>query len=178
LIWDSKYWKDDLLRWAEDLRKRSQQRRWSDKSLARLEQTIMLGFYSIRKLAEARKLSQRTIERQVSLTAYPWRGKLVTRYNWHRLSELYDFERQEDTSRDLRFICNQIVHSYVFVAEFDEAGLLQGVVFCSDRQRNQRSFCIRLIDVVELFEIVGNDYPDKATSIWSNEKKDYQVLCE
>jgi hypothetical protein len=112
------------------------------------------------------------------MIAYPSKGKLVTRSNWHRLSELYAFEHQEDTSRDLRFICNQIVHSYVFMAHFDDTGLLQGIMFCSDRQRDKRLFHVGLTDVVELFEIVGNDYPDRATSKWSNDKKDYEVVCE
>jgi hypothetical protein len=64
------------------------------------------------------------------------------------------------------------------MAHFDDTGLLQGVMFCSDLQRNKRLFHVGLTDVVELFEIVGSDYPDRATSKWSNDKKDYEVVCE
>ena len=57
MIWESAYWKEELLRQAEDLKKRSTQTKWSERSLARLEKTIMIGFYSIRKLIEAKKVS-------------------------------------------------------------------------------------------------------------------------
>lgn len=135
----------------------------------------MLGFYSARKLAEAGKLSPATIGRQVPLAVYPWKGKEVTRINWHRLSELYDLEHRDDITRDLFFVCHQMVHSYVFAASFTESGLLQGVLFCSDRYRHKHLFYMSLPDVIELFQLVGNDYPDRMTLAKDEKIKDYKT---
>ena len=57
MIWECSYWKEDLLRHTAALRKRTQQRLGRDRSLAQLEQTVMIGFYSIRNLLEVKKLS-------------------------------------------------------------------------------------------------------------------------
>ena len=92
MIDESCYWKNDLLKEADALRDRKKQRRWPEVSFARLEQTIMLGFYSIRKLIEASKLSDSTIYEEIPITTYPWSGKTVTRMNWHKLDQLYDLD--------------------------------------------------------------------------------------
>ncbi|HEX9938589.1 MAG TPA: hypothetical protein VGB15_15735, partial [Longimicrobium sp.] len=78
MIWESSYWKEDLLKQAEALRKRTTQRRWPEISFARLEQAVMLGFYSIRKLVEARKLSDHVASSAIPVTTYPPTGKPIT----------------------------------------------------------------------------------------------------
>ncbi len=89
MIYESSYWKDDLLRYAAALRKKTKQRHWSERSQAVVEKLVFLGFYSVRKLFEAEKLS--TSLRQLSLVTaiYPPTGKNVTRHNWHKTDELF-----------------------------------------------------------------------------------------
>ncbi|OQK43193.1 hypothetical protein XM74_c11567 [Vibrio vulnificus] len=53
----SKFWKDDLLKLAEKLTLRLVQKRWGEKNIYTLEKDIFLGFYSVRKLIESRKIS-------------------------------------------------------------------------------------------------------------------------
>jgi hypothetical protein len=129
MIEESHYWKDDLLKQAEVLRLLRRKRRLGERSLAKVEQTLFLGFYSIRKLIEADKLSCTVVDRQMPVTSFSWSGKRVTKLNLHRINELYNLENGRLTQKTLRAICNQFIHSYVFCCCFDASERLEGV-FC------------------------------------------------
>ena len=77
MIWESRYWRTDLQKFAASLRKRAKQKRWPDAALARCEQTIMVGFFYVRKLVESRKLSRDFADRQIPATSYPAKGKHI-----------------------------------------------------------------------------------------------------
>lgn len=177
MIAESYYWKNDLLKQADALRTRKSQRRWPEVSFARLEQTVMLGFYSIRKLIEASKLSNSTFEQELPLTTYPRIGKNVTRMNSYKLDQLYNFASQSTDSRDVLFICHQIVHSFVFMPAFDEDGKLDVILFTSDRHRNQRLYSITLEQIIQLFDQVGNDYPNEIQMVFNPDSGDYDVTA-
>lgn len=176
MIWESHFWKDDLLKQAANLRKRKAQRRWPESSFAKLEQTVMLGFYSVRKLHEAIKLSTATMEQEISLIAYPWVGKNVTRLNWHRLHELYDLDSATTENHDVLFLCHQFVHSFVFTVAFDDNDSLDGIMFASDRQRHIALLQISIDQIISLFEQVGNDYPSSASYKLNPKTGDYDVV--
>ena len=176
MIWESAPWKDDLLQRGEDLRRRMDQRRWPEASFVRLEQGLMLGFYSIRKLIEAGKLSDSVAGQSVRLSRFAnVPGKRVTRLNWHRLEDLYDLSDSSWDSRRLGFICNQFIHSYVFAISQDESGGFGGVFFASDQQRHKGLFFIAADQIVDVFESVGRDYPASGEMRWDEELEDYRV---
>lgn len=176
MIWESAFWKDDILRRSADLRKRVSQRRWPEASLARLEQSLMLGFYAVRKLIEAKKLSDATANQTLSLARYPLRpGKRVTHMNWHRVEELYDISAPRDESRDVLQICNQVIHSYVFVLGFADTGGFANVLFASDRARHDGIFLITAQQIIDLFDAVGTDYPASTQMTWDEHVGDYRV---
>ncbi len=175
MIWESSYWKEDLLRNARRLRSRMSQQRWPERSFARLEQQLMLGFYSIRKLCDSGKLSDSTSGLSVPLTTYPWLGKAVTQMNWHRTSELYDLGNAGSESRDLIFICHQFVHSYVFQIWLDGSDGSIEISFCSDRDRHRCLYSMTLSNVVGVFELVGNDYPATASFTFNEKRQDFDI---
>lgn len=177
MIDDSCYWKNDLLKQADALRSRKSQRRWPEASFARLEQTVMLGFYSIRKLIEASKLSNSTFEQELPLATFPSKGKNVTRMNSHKVAQLYDFASPSADSRDILFLCHQIVHSFVFMPAFNEYGRLNAILFTSDRHRNQRLYSMTVDQVIHLFDHAGNDYPNEVRMVFNPKTKDYDVTA-
>lgn len=177
MIWDSCFWKDDLIKVAESLRKRKWQRRWSEVSCARVEQSVMIAFYSARKLIEAKKICDTLAERPVLLTKFQSKGKNVTRHNWHRLEELYQFDRPTKDRMNLRDLSNQFIHSYVFSLMHSEDGGLDSILFCSDRQRNRFLYKIEVDTLVEVFKAIGEDYPNLIESVWQADSKDYDVRC-
>ncbi|MBN1919588.1 MAG: hypothetical protein JW889_16960 [Verrucomicrobia bacterium] len=160
MIWESSFWKLDMIRRAHGLRRRLQQRRWTESSFARLEQELMLGFYSVRKLVEASKLSDNIVQRSMPLVAYPSTGSVVNIMNWHHLDRHYDFGCPHCTARDLLFVCNQVIHSYVFAPLFGENTLLSAVLFNSDRTRFDTLFSLEVTLIADLFEEIGANDPE------------------
>ena len=178
MIWESHFWKDDILKQAERLEKRKLQKRWPETSFAKLEQTVMLGFYSVRKLHEAAKLSTATMEKQLVLPAYSWTGKNVTKLNWHRLDELYDLENPNNVSKNILFVCHQFVHSFLFTPCFDDANNLDAILFASDCQRHDALLRISIDQIIETFQTIGNDYPNSSTYTLNPKTGDYDVVSE
>jgi hypothetical protein len=84
VIHDSRYWKVPLLRiatWLEQLRFKNDTR---EKSLARVERDIFIGFYSIRKLMATFKVSDLTRQLLVILKTYPIiPGEVADYFNRH-----------------------------------------------------------------------------------------------
>jgi hypothetical protein len=174
MIYESYYWKSNLDKLATKLRKYSRRKNPGEALLAHFEQTVMLGFYSIRKLAESQKLSDNVASQQIELTAYAWNGqKNVTVKNWDNIDKLYDMIPQS-VSRDVIFVCNQIIHSYVFLPVFSEArGCIISLWFSSDRHRHQFLYQIQLEQVIELFRQVAKDYPNCGSWTFNPATKDY-----
>ena len=175
MIWESVFWKDDLLRRARELRRRKKQRRWPEASLACLEQLTMVGFYSVRKLIEAHKLSCTTVRREIPIHRYPPTGKPVTLLNWHKLEALYDLDRREPSSLALPLLCHQFVHSYVFTSIFGRVDNLKGFLLASDRQRTRALLEVDVDEVIRTFELVGRDYPADGRWILNPKTGDYDV---
>ncbi|MBN2380733.1 hypothetical protein JXM67_13120 [candidate division WOR-3 bacterium] len=162
MIWESSYWKDSLLKSARKLRRMSRRKSPAEKILVDFEREVFISFYTVRKLIEAKKLSGRIAELKINANSYPVKGKDVTLLNWHRVDELYNFESAIQVELDVKFVCNQIIHSYVFVSVFDEQGRLAAILFSSDRKRNFCIYKIELPRIIEFLIAVGSDYPSSS----------------
>jgi len=178
MIWESHYWKVDLLRYASSLQKKMQQRRWSEPSQVAVEKLLFLGFYSIRKRFEAKKLTTSLTGYAIPITLFPPTSKPVTHMNWHKTDELFHLHRGAPATVALPFLCDQVIHSYVFQLGFTEENALDFVLLCSDRQRTKGLQQISLCDLVRVSERVGSDYPSKASLVFSQKLKDYEVHNE
>jgi hypothetical protein len=175
MIWESEYWKEPLLKLASKLVRWKKPREWTERELVSIEKDVFVALYSIRKLMDAKKLSNATEVMSVSVSIYPSEGKDVTIYNWERIDHLYNLEVENLSQRDLRFVCNQIIHSYVFIPDIDEHGIFQAIMFCSDRERNINLFGIGVDDLIDTLRVVGKDYPAESVSIFNPKKRDYDV---
>jgi hypothetical protein len=74
VIAESHCWKRELLRIAARLTPRLKQRRWAPASSSAVKKDVMIGFYIVRKLVEARKVSDSVAQRKVECRAYPSTG--------------------------------------------------------------------------------------------------------
>ena len=164
MIWDSTPWKDELLRSAEWLSRVERQRRLTQKSLFLVEREIVMGCYVIRKLIDAFKVSDLT--KQLTCKAKNFRNlKLVNCSNWHRLDQLYDLEHGKAGSIEVRMLCNQVVHSYVFLAG-ENGHAERGIYLASDRSRNREITFVPLKEIIRIFRTIGQDYPNEMHWIW------------
>jgi hypothetical protein len=175
MIHESKFWKDDLLKRAKFLRSKITQKRWTEAASARLEQTVMLGFYSIRKLIEAKKLSDSVVNQSITASAYTWKGQPVNRIGWLDIDKFYNLDAPQTITKNLLFFCHQFVHSYIFLEYFNDEHNLDGVFVSSDRERDQVLYSLELNKIIEIFEQVGNDYPTNIVLTYNSKKQDYEV---
>jgi len=159
MICESHYWKEPLLtsaRWLSGLRLSENTR---ESTYVKLEKELMLGFYSVRKLIETIKISDSTKKIKFEVQWY----KNTKRVNWLNhvfIDEKYDLTKSHSEQRDIEFICNLFVHSYVFVVSGD--GKLEGVYVSTDRQKNQKVYFVPLKVILKIFRIVGRDYPSRS----------------
>ncbi|ALP65196.1 hypothetical protein [Paraburkholderia caribensis] len=131
----------------------------AERQLVRLERELFVGFYSIRKLLDTFKVSPATRRMKLVLNWSPSNGQVVDYMNAHRLDNLYELRKTTSEQRDLLFLCNQFVHSYVFMPVIDEKHSFTGVYVNSDRTRHDRIYYVEERQIIDIFKIVGNDYP-------------------
>lgn len=136
----------------------------------------MLGFYSIRKLTEAKKLTDFVVSTNVPVLAYPPKGEPITLLNWHHIDSLYHLDSPKRESIGLVELCNQFIHSYVFAPQFDETGFLSAIYVASDRLREKKLLQVSLEHLEWLFDLVGNDEAAGGAMVYNAEKRDYEVI--
>jgi hypothetical protein len=159
MIYESRYWKEPLIESATLLENYAQQQtELSEEDLAKIEKEIFIGFYSIRKLMDTIAITDSTKGFQLVLVSYP-NIKKVFWYNSHLYDELYDFNTENKETRSLRFVCNQIIHSYMFGIFQKEQGGFEGIVFSSDKDKDNKLYSMDTRQLVEIFRLVGNDDP-------------------
>jgi hypothetical protein len=178
MIDDSSDWKSDLLRQSEVLQKRMTQRRWPATSLARCEQTIMLGFYSIRRLIESKKITDAAVKRPIPVYAYAPTGQKSHLMNRHKIDRLYALDKPTRQNVTLQYLCNQVIHSYIFLLLFDEDGKLAGVFVVSDFHRFKKLFQISLQTIVDIFNRIGNDDIARMRLVFDPLKGDYRTYAQ
>jgi hypothetical protein len=175
VILESGYWKDEIQKIADRMKKRSQQKRWNERSYAKVEKDVFIAFYAIRKLLEAQKLSQSVATAKLTVSSYPARGKGVTRINSLRIDEHFDFDQEQTGNLTLDFVCNQIIHSYIFAPFLREDKTLGGVLFSSDFKRNKSLYRLGIEDMIACFELVALDDPIAIHVVLNPEKNDYTI---
>lgn len=178
MIHESRFWKNDLLKSALSLERRLSQQRWSDGTFADVEKRVMLGFYAIRKLIEAKKIDDELANQSVSLTTYKSTGKPVTRINWHHYWELYDLDSPQSSTLRVLLVCHQFVHSYVFGFSFSETRDLVSILVSSDREKNRVLYEIKVVELIRLFREIGQNYPTEYHASFNDKKGDYDVVVK
>lgn len=164
MIDDSWVWKEKLVRDRGGLKRRlraaAEDEDALEKALVSLESFVFLTGYILRKLAEARKLSDQLERSVMRVTAYP---RTHSSYpldfmNAHRIDRAYDFNSGRQKTLAFRDICNVLVHSFVFMATTDEDGrTATGFLVNSDRLKNVELYFVDLDDFFSLVSQVASD---------------------
>ncbi|MDT4291860.1 hypothetical protein RO575_20030 [Methylomonas sp. MO1] len=162
VIHESHYWKAPLVRaagWLNLLRVNDKN---SEAALARAEREIFIGFYAIRKLLSTFKLSESTKQLKYEIEWFPGKpGRAVDYFNRSEIDELFDLNQKSVETRDIGFLCNQVVHSFIFIITLGEKGELEGFFLTSDTMRYRRLYFVSIGSVLHAFRTVGKDYPSK-----------------
>src|SRR3954471_14338588 len=118
MIWESCYWKNDLLRDVEVVERWSVKRP-NQRQFALLEKNIMIAAYTIRKLSEAYKISDHLTCATTQIRYYNAIGSKVYLRNWHNIGKRHNIDSFSIKKMHWTFICNQIIHSFIFMLSSD-----------------------------------------------------------
>ncbi|MCM2283486.1 MAG: hypothetical protein NDI81_01835 [Desulfobacula sp.] len=144
---------------AKKLELRLIQKIWRDRSFFAVEKEIFLGFYSIRKLIESNKVSDSVKNKIYQVHEFPNKERNKTSLFANPENE-FNFDRATKVSLSVINICNQFIHSYHFVP-FIPGGTLIGFFICSDYKKKTGIYLITTFDIVEIYKLVGKNYPYK-----------------
>ena len=175
VIGESWQYRKELERMAQDLERWRRRKRLNERDFLAFERDVFYGAYIIRKLTEGRKLPDKIFRMTVSLRFFH-NVKPVTYSNWDRIEENYDFSKSARTRVNLPFICNQLIHSYVFRPSAWMNGGLQYLYFASDRERNKRLFRIGVKDLVRIFRKVAASRPKWLAGVFNEARGDFDFL--
>lgn len=159
MIFETRFWKRDLRKIADEMNRRANQRVWREASYAQFERQIMVGFYAVRKLNGARRLNEQFGGVQVPLVSFPSLGKRIGYFVWPTVEEHFDLAKPKQTSQALSFVCDQIIHSWVFSPWFNQNNRLAGVFFSSDRKKATEVYRLGLQRIVDLFRAAAGSRP-------------------
>lgn len=148
-------WKQHLLKQADVLDRMTGATRWGEVSSVRLEESVVLGFYDIRKLVGAYLLGRSILHEPVPIQAYPVQRKAGVLLGDEPLQDLYDFSVGRNVAHDLLFLRHQAIHNCLFAPCFSSERKLQGVYLTSDHQKRVALYAVELPTLTSLFRKVG-----------------------
>jgi hypothetical protein len=163
MIWESHYWKEPLLKSASWLRRVRVKETSGEKLFVRLEKELLLGFYSVRKLLDTVKLSDSTKAKNYQVMWFK-NSSPVDFLNWHCIDRIFDLGKTNQETRNIRFICDRFIHSYVFLPDFEDEKF-NGVYIASDSDKLKKLYFISADIIVAIFRLVGRDHPSHSKSI-------------
>lgn len=175
MIDESAPWKDELLKIADRLERRYNQKRWTERSFFLLEKEFFLGFFSVRKLMESNKISDEIKNKEVELAVYPAGEKPVTLLNQHKFPELYDLYAGNTEVLTYYDISNQFIHSSIFAPFTPFGKSLVGAYIASDRAKKKKLYYITIVKIIEIFRNVGVDDPSQLVVTLDDKKQEYVV---
>ena len=140
MIWESHPWRDELERiadrfdsWREDCNDEDEQTSFEQ------ERDVFLSAFILRKLIDAKKLPNSLVAATIDVDAYPLIERVPDHMNWHRLEEFYDSERRGTRTLTVEQLCNQFIHSFIFMVRLHTARTIHrarqsGCEGCSSRR--------------------------------------------
>jgi hypothetical protein len=157
VINDSIPWREQLLRSADDLERRKTQRRWTERTSFLVERDVMVGCYAVRRLHEARKVSDTLASRAWRASSHRLIGRPPDRWGRFAPWEHYDMESSQAVALGLTEFCNQFIHSWVWMISVTMDDVFDGIFISSDWQRRKSLFHINVDELVGLFRAVGSE---------------------
>jgi hypothetical protein len=163
MIDDSQVWKSRLRRARTSLRRKlraaAHDSGLAEDAFVEVEAFAFLAGYIVRKLIEARKLSDELESSAMKVLAYPARADYPLDFlSAHKIDRGYDLTNPVQREVGLRTICNLLVHSFVFMPSTNEGGTTwTGFFLNSDRTKNKELVFIAREDFDLLVDEVLKD---------------------
>lgn len=160
MIYSSLPWKRDLLRRKQlFMRYNTVEQFEKDEEAAYtvLEKAVFYSAFIIRKMIDCDvKVSDDVDHYTLQVKKYiP--TKNVTRSNRWADNNTYDWNRPNQETVKGKDVCNWLIHSYVFMFGYNEAGIIVGFFVSSDFDRNKALYYIDIHDWLVYLDFVSSD---------------------
>ncbi len=182
MSFESHYWRAMIARELRLLEKKSRLTHSDipdeklEEEFSKLEIKVMTLAYAARKLADAGKLPDAALAKQMPLIKHPRIGDSYRGYL--SFADEYDLEVGEQARLSLREICNQIIHSYVLQALGNRQRAFKSIAFVSDRDRRNGLYELEIAAFIKLMWHVHGSWVtrmdstyDSSTDTWRQERK-------
>lgn len=151
MISDSIPWREELWRVADRLEKKSKQQRWTERSSFLVERDFMTSAYAIRRLNEAHKISDDLAKTKVPVIRHKRIGSVPDIWNRHEIWEHYDLENGVPDHITIPHLCNQLIHSFVWVlSATGDAELFNGAFVASENERHKHLYFLPVESLITL----------------------------
>jgi hypothetical protein len=130
-----------------------------EEAWVRMERFVFWSAFVIRKLSEAKKLSDELEAEQIQVSRFP-RSDLDGPHdfmNAHKIERFYDLDSGISQTAAPLWLSNQLIHSFVFIPETDDDGRLTGLYFNSDLSREDSLFYIAWSEFKRMIMAVAGD---------------------
>jgi hypothetical protein len=151
------YWRRDPLKFGERLERRYRQRKWSARTLYNIEKEVFLSFYIIRKLIDSGKADPAVSGLNCAITKYPIREGAQPTTDPKTFASTYELLRGSKTGLNLKALCNQFIHSFIFSPFTPFKRDMFGIYFASDSQSKTGLYYITLMKVIEVILSAGRN---------------------
>lgn len=136
----------------------------------------MTGAFAVRKMVDSNKVPDSVAATRVSVVAYPSIGTPITMLSRWYPAEHYDFDAPRRRSVTIRQLCNSLIHSYVYQAQFDERQrALESILLNSDLLRSSELWEVKIDAVATIFERVATAWPVSMAMQFDQTRNDYRI---
>lgn len=159
MIIDSAPWREELLRVADRLEQKSQQKRWTDRSTFLVERDMMIAAYAIRRLTESHKLTDDLVRTSVPVMRHRRTAEFAPDvWSTYRFWDFYDLDGGIQESITLRHFCNQLIHSFVWhLSCTPDTELFDGAFVASEHEKDKHLYFIPVISLIDLCRRVASE---------------------
>jgi len=144
-------WKQTLEHQAKALQELMIPHRLSDATLVRLEETVVLGCYTIRRLINGFLLPDSQRNQPVPMSAFPRQQHSSSRLGDEPLQIRYALDAGRPVEHDPMFLCHQVLQNCVFEPWITPDKRFVGIFVTSDHQRKIALYGVSLMDLQNLF---------------------------
>jgi hypothetical protein len=148
-------WKNHIAHQAETLHQLNGLRRWSESSSIKLEESVLLGCYAIRRLVNAYLLPDTVLHGLIPMIAYPRIRQSSVLRDEDPLHNRYDLNAGKKVTHELLFACHQVLHNCHFEVQFSEDNSPTGILVTSDHQRKVALYGIAINTLETLFRKIA-----------------------
>jgi len=179
MIWESGYWKSDLIKDADILNKWSKKKP-SNRQYVLFEKKIFIAAFAIRKLLEAEKIGSDFPMWTFGVSKFLKKTKDPIDYmNSHKIDRFYELDREVKDSLSIPSLCNKIIHSYIFSLKMNESEEAVSFLFTSDETKEECIYEMNLEKFTNLLKWIGYSDVIKSRQIRDpNEPSGFKIKRE